>query len=92
MPIEQNTVETGWLYKTSNNQERVVLGHNSEGKVVYASRGGYIQNSFNCKHASNLARFSIACSKKVRQLTADELQKVVASCNAASTAIKGYSE
>lgn len=89
MPIEQSAVEAGWLYKTPNNQERVVLGCNSDCKVIYASRGGNVQNAFDHREASSLERFAEACSEKVRQLTADEMQKIVASCNASSVIVSG---
>jgi hypothetical protein len=89
MPIDQSTVQAGWLYKTPNNQERVVLGCNADCKVVYASRGGNVQNAFDHREASSLKRFAEACSERVRQLSSDELQSIIQLCNASSVIVPG---
>lgn len=87
MPIDQNAVQLGWLYKTENNQERVVLGCNSDCKIVYADRGGNVKNAFDHREASSLERFANACSETVRQLTEAELTEIIALCHAASVVV-----
>lgn len=89
MPIDQSAVQVGWLYKTTKNQERVVLGCNSDCKVVYASRGGNVQNAFDHREASSLERFAEACSERVKQLSSDELQVIVQLCNASPVIVSG---
>ena len=76
MAIETSEVETGYLYRTPNNQERVVLGCNPEGKVVYAPRGGNVKNEFDNTVASNLERFAEACSEKLYKVELDKFNKI----------------
>jgi hypothetical protein len=82
MPISEAEVVIGGKYRTENNQERVVVGCSSDCKVVYASRGGNVKNSFDHRVASSLSRFADACSEKMGQLSPDELQDVINECNA----------
>lgn len=88
MPIKITEVQVGWIYKTPNNQERAVLGCNSDCKVVYASRGGYVQNEFIHREASTIERFAEACSEKVKELSDKELKNIIISCNASNVIIK----
>jgi hypothetical protein len=46
MPIDQISIEVGWLYKTPQDQDRVVIRVAPDSKVVYACRGGLVQNPF----------------------------------------------
>ncbi len=39
MPNAQNFIEVGWLYKTPQEQDKVVIRVAPDSKVVYASRG-----------------------------------------------------
>ena len=49
MAIAVSEIKKGWIYRTRNNQERMVLGWDKDGRVVYASRGGNVKNPFhNC--------------------------------------------
>ena len=89
MPITQSDVETGWLYKTPNTQERVVLGCSADCKVIYASRGGNAQNASDHREMSSLERFTKACSQKVRRLSAAELQNVIELCHAQGAVVLG---
>lgn len=82
MPINASEVVIGGKYKTKNNQERIVVGCNSDCKVVYASRGGNVNNKFDNRVASSLDSFSEACSEKIGQLSPEELQEVIETCNA----------
>lgn len=65
MAINVNDVQRGWLFKTPNNQERVVLGFNEENKVTYASRGGNVKNLFDHRETSSIERFAASCSERL---------------------------
>jgi len=82
MAIQANQVQKGWLFKTPNNQERVVLGFNSEGQVVYAYRGGNVKGKFATRQASSIDRFVKSCSERVEQYTDEKLAEVMRECNA----------
>lgn len=82
MTITVNDVERGWLFKTENNQERVVLGFNDENKVVYASRGGNVKNLFDHREASSIERFATSCSERLEQYSEDRIAEIIVQCNA----------
>lgn len=82
MTINVNDVERGWLFKTENNQERVVLGFNDENKVVYASRGGNVKNLFDHREASSIERFATSCSERLEQYSEDRIAEIIVQCNA----------
>ena len=71
MPIPISEIEAGWVYQTSNKQERLVLGWDAHGRVVYATRGGNVMNPFQGQHTKSSAeRFAEKCTvAKVRQVT-----------------------
>jgi hypothetical protein len=47
--IAISDIEKGWIYRTRKNQERLVLGWDRDGRVVYTSRGRDKANPFrNC--------------------------------------------
>lgn len=39
MAMAESDIEKGWIYRTSNQQERLVLGWDRDGRVVYTSKG-----------------------------------------------------
>lgn len=82
MPINSNDIESGWLFKTPNNQERIVLGFNLEGKVVYASRGGNVQGPFSVRNESSIERFIDSCSERKEQYSEDRMNEIILQCNA----------
>ena len=82
MTINVNDVELGWLFKTSNNQERAVLGFDEDNKVVYASRGGNVNNLFDHREASSIERFASSCSERLEQYSDDRIAEIIVQCNA----------
>lgn len=64
MTIQATDIQRGWLFKTPNNQERIVLGFNNENKVVYASRGGNVKGAFSVRESS-IERFIEKCSERL---------------------------
>lgn len=82
MSIQAQDVQRGWLFRTPNNQERIVLGFNSENKVVYASRGGNVGGPFSVRDASSIERFVDKCSERLEQYSDEQMERVKAQCNA----------
>ena len=39
MAMSESDIQTGWIYKTSNHQERLVLGRDRDHRIVYVSKG-----------------------------------------------------
>ena len=39
MAMSESDILPGWIYRTSHQQERLVLGWDRDGRVVYASKG-----------------------------------------------------
>ena len=49
MAMSESDIHTGWIYRTSHNQERLVLGWDRDGRVVYCSKGKDKERPFqNC--------------------------------------------
>ena len=84
MPIEQNSIKVGWLYKTPQEQDRVVIRLTPDSKVVYACRGGLVQNPFENREESSLELFAKSCSDKVKKLSDDEFSHIIDECHAKS--------
>lgn len=82
MTIQENDIERGWLFRTPNNQERIVLGFNSDNRVVYASRGGNVGGPFSVRETSSIDRFLESCSERLEQYTDEQIEQVIKQCNA----------
>ena len=82
MAINVADIEKGFLYKTENNQERVVLGHDDDGKVVYAARGGNVQNKFDTRFSCQPERFAAACEEKLHRINSEMFETIIDDCNA----------
>ena len=39
MAMSESDIQKGWIYRTSHQQERLVLGWDRDGRVVYCSKG-----------------------------------------------------
>lgn len=69
MSIAVSEIKKGWIYRTKKNQERIVLGWDKDGRVVYSSRGGNVKNPFhNCHTRSSEARFAKAVESAVEEV------------------------
>ncbi|MGR2919092.1 hypothetical protein [Acinetobacter sp. 1125_18A] len=82
MSIQAKDVQRGWLFRTPNNQERIVLGFNTEKKVVYAIRGGNVGGPFSVRNASSIERFIDKCSERLEQYSDEQMERVKVQCNA----------
>ncbi len=89
MAISEKDVQVGWEYQAGDDQDRVVLGCDGQGKVVYASRGGRVKNPYTQRQAAALGTFAEACNTPVRQVPKDEFDEIFAACNAQHAVVAG---
>lgn len=85
MAIAVSDIARGWIYRTKKNQERLVLGWDRDGRVVYTSRGSDKLKPFrNCHVRCSDNRFADAVEAKVREM--DDLRSFIIA-NKASTVV-----
>ncbi len=59
MAMSEDDIQTGWIYRTSHNQQRLVLGRDRDQRVVYVSKGRNPEAPFhNCHVRINARRFA----------------------------------
>ena len=69
MAMSESDILKGWIYRTSHLQERLVLGWDRDGRVVYSSRGKNPAKEFmNCHVRITGAKFAQRAIGKVRQV------------------------
>lgn len=69
MAMSESDILKGWIYRTSNLQERLVLGWDRDGRVVYSSRGKDPGKEFrNCHVRITGAKFAQRAIGKLRQV------------------------
>ncbi|GAB3383498.1 hypothetical protein GCM10027432_13420 [Lysobacter fragariae] len=67
MAMSESDIQKGWIYRTSNNQERLVLGWDRDGRVVYSSKGRNEAAPFhNCHVRITTKRFAQRAIGKLR--------------------------
>ena len=67
MAMSEDDIQTGWIYRTSNLQERLVLGRDRDQRVVYVSKGRNPVAPFqNCHVRVTGRRFAERAIGKVR--------------------------
>lgn len=87
MAMSDSDIQPGWVYRTSNQQERLVLGHDRDGRVVYVSKGRNAAAPFhNCHVRVTTRRFAERAIGKVRFV--DELWPFIVA-NKATTVVVG---
>lgn len=90
MPIDQNQLSIGTVYSTVNGQYRVILGCDSQGRLVYASKSGLIASqTYNRRNACQASRFCKSCNAVVGKMPSSELQTVIQNVNAAAALTNG---
>ncbi len=82
MGICINNIKIGYEYQTPNNQDRLVLGFDKSGRVVYASRGGNVRNEYNARYACKKERFAKACGQRGSKFKATALKTIIKALNA----------
>jgi len=69
MAMAESDIQKGWIYRTSNNQERLVLGWDRDGRVVYTSKGRDDAAPFlNCHVRITTQKFAQRAIGKLRQV------------------------
>jgi hypothetical protein len=68
MPLPETEIQTGWIYRTSQQKERLVLGSDRDGQVVYVSKGHGEQPFHNCHERSTRQEFARRAVEKLRQV------------------------
>ncbi len=67
MAMSESDIQAGWIYRTSRHQERLVLGHDRDGRIVYVSRGRNSAAPFhNCHVRITAKRFAQRAIGKLR--------------------------
>jgi hypothetical protein len=85
MAMSESDIHTGWIYRTSHNQERLVLGWDRDGRVVYASKGKDADRPFqNCHVRITGRKFAQRAIGKVGEI--DDL-KLYLIANKATTVV-----
>ena len=69
MAMAESDIQKGWIYRTSNQQERLVLGWDRDGRVVYTSKGRDEAAPFrNCHVRITPQKFAQRAIGKLRQI------------------------
>ncbi len=83
MPINKSDIETGGLYRTTAGQERVVLGCDGNGNLVYATRGSAGTGAkFNDRKVVNPDKFAKDCDSKISTVTQERVNEVISDVGA----------
>ena len=83
MPINRSDIEIGGLYKTVTGQERVVLGCDGNGNVVYATRGSAGTGAkFNNRVEVNSDKFVEDCDSQISTVTQERIDEVISDVGA----------
>ena len=56
MAMSEDDIQTGWIYRTSNQQERLVLGRDRDQRIVFVSKGRNPAAPFHNCHVRITAR------------------------------------
>ena len=65
MAMAETDILKGWIYRTSHEQERLVLGWDRDGRVVYASKGKGAAPFQNCHVRITTRKFAQRAIGKV---------------------------
>ena len=69
MAMAESDILKGWIYRTSHLQERLVLGWDRDGRIVYSSRGKDPEREFqNCHVRITTAKFAQRAIGRLRQV------------------------
>lgn len=69
MAMAESDIHTGWIYRTSNQQERLVLGRDRDHRVVYVSKGRNPAAPFhNCHVRITAQKFAQRAIGKLREV------------------------
>jgi len=87
MAMSETDIQKGWIYRTSNNQERLVLGWDRDGRVVYTSKGKNDAAPFrNCHVRITAKRFAQRAIGKLEQV--EDLQPFIVANKATTVVVR----
>lgn len=87
MAMSETDIQKGWIYRTSNNQERLVLGWDRDGRVVYTSKGRNDAAPFrNCHVRITAKRFAQRAIGKLGQI--EDLQSYIVANKATTVVVR----
>lgn len=87
MAMSESDIQQGWVYQTSNQQQRLVLGWDRDDRVVYCSKGKNPDAPFhNCHVRITTRKFAQRAIGKLHQV--DDLQSYIVA-NKATTVVVG---
>lgn len=67
MAMSETEIQAGWIYAVSGRQERLVLGRDRDGRVVYVSKGRTDAPPFhNCHARATVKQFAQRAVSKLR--------------------------
>ncbi|RNF82059.1 hypothetical protein [Montanilutibacter psychrotolerans] len=85
--MAESDIEKGWIYRTSNDQERLVLGWDRDGRVVYTSKGGNASAPFqNCHVRITTKKFAQRAIGKLRFV--EDLQTYIVANKATTVVVR----
>ena len=87
MAMAESDIQPGWIYRTSHQQERLVLGWDRDGRVVYTSKGRDESAPFhNCHVRITAQKFAQRAIGKVRQV--EDLQPYIVANRATTVVVR----
>lgn len=87
MAIPESDIQPGWIYSTTRKQERLVLGRDRDGRIVYVSKGRNIAGPFlNCHVRITAKQFAERATGKLRFI--DDVKPYIIA-NKATTVVVG---
>lgn len=87
MAMAETDIQAGWIYRTSHQQERLVLGWDRDGRVVYSSRGRDAAAPFqNCHVRITAKKFAQRAIGKLRFV--DDLQPFIIANKATTVVVR----
>lgn len=87
MAMSEDDIQKGWIYRTSHQQERLVLGWDRDGRVVYTSRGGNDAAPFhNCHVRITTRKFAQRAIGKLRFV--EDLQPFIIANKATTVVVR----
>lgn len=88
MAMAESDIQQGWIYRTSNQQERLVLGWDRDGRVVYTSKGRSEAAApfHNCHVRITPQKFAQRAIGKLRQV--DDLQSYIVANKATTVVVR----
>lgn len=87
MAMAVTDIQKGWIYRTSHHQERLVLGWDRDGRVVYCSRGRTDAEPFhNCHVRITTQKFAQRAIGKLREV--DDVQPYIVANKATTVVVR----